>query len=100
MKRKLLQWLTLALFALCVWTAYANVLSDDTEVRVKAVNALEKMLGEKIELEHFRGDRGMIEETIEYEVRKKGRFVVTCRRPYIAFGEHVCVVTTTPQLWK
>lgn len=34
--RQLFQWFTALLLVVCVWTAYANVLSDDTAVRAKA----------------------------------------------------------------
>jgi hypothetical protein len=94
MKRKIFRWGTLILFVLSVWTAYANVLSDDAEVRTKARAAIVKAsgCGENCTLQGLRGDRGMFEETIELDVVKHGHFVAVCRRAYISFGEHTCTV--------
>lgn len=90
MKRRLFQWFTAALIVLSVWTAYANVFSDDTDVRAKARLALG--CGGDCRLEGMRGERGMLEERIEYDVIGRGHYVVVCRRPYIAFGDHACEV--------
>ena len=35
-RRQIFQWFTALLLVVCVWTAYANVLSDDTDVRAMA----------------------------------------------------------------
>jgi hypothetical protein len=95
MGRKVFQWFTVVLLLASLWTAYANVLSDDTDVRAKAratVNAAAGC-GDECKLERLRGDRGMLDETIAYDILKHGHYVVTCRRPYVAFGDHACAVT-------
>jgi hypothetical protein len=94
MRRRIFQWFTALLLVLCVWTAYANVMSDDTEVRAKARAAVNKAAGcgEDCKLEGFRGERGMITEEIAYDVLRRGHYVVQCRRAYLAFGDYECVV--------
>lgn len=97
-RRAAFRYLTIVLFALSVWTAYANVVSDDSEVRAKAREAVGQVAGcgDVCQLEGLRGDRGMLSETIEYDVRGRGHFVVVCRRAFVAFGEHTCVVKDAP----
>jgi hypothetical protein len=93
--RKILQWLTLALLAVSMWTVYANVLSDDAEVRVKARTAVNTAAGcgDACRLENLRGERGMLEERIEYDLVKQGHYVVVCRRAFIVAGDYRCEVT-------
>jgi hypothetical protein len=90
--RRIFQWFTFFLFVLTAWVAWANVLSDDTDVRARARAALGEAAGcgDACKIESLRGDRGMIEEKIEYDVVGRGHFTVVCRRASIAFGEHVC----------
>lgn len=94
-RRQFFQWFTVLLLAACVWTAYANVFSDDTDVRAKARNTVNKAAGcgEDCKLEGLRGERGMLEERIEYDVTKRGHFVVVCRRAFILAGDYGCGVT-------
>lgn len=96
--RKLLRGSLLLLCVGSVWTAYTNVLEDDTEVRAKALAALSEAAGcaGDCRLEGLRGDRGMLSTEIAYDVRGKGRYVVVCRRPFVAAGEHECTVTERP----
>jgi hypothetical protein len=93
-KRRIFQWFTVLLFIVSLWTAYANVLSDDTEVRAKARAAVNTAAGcgDDCKLENMRGDRGMIEERIEYDIRKHGHYVVVCRRAFIVAGDYACDV--------
>ncbi len=92
--RQLFQWFTVLLFGVCVWTAYANVLSDDDDVRAKARTTVNQAAGcgEDCKLEGLRGDRGMLEERIEYDVVKHGHYVVVCRRAFIVAGDYACDV--------
>jgi hypothetical protein len=85
---------TILLLIVSAWTAYANVFSDDTDVRVKAGELARKEAGcgDKCKQTSMHGSRGMIEESIEYEMDKVGTFVVTCRRAYVVAGEHACEV--------
>ncbi len=94
MKRKIFRWLTLSLLVICLWTAYANVLSDDTEVRAKARATVNTAAGcgDDCKLESLRGERGMIEERIEYELLKHGHYVVVCRRAIVIAGDYTCDV--------
>ncbi|GEM_PF-1747997 len=95
MKRRVFQWFTVALLLLSMWTAYANVLSDDTEVREKARATLNAAAGcgDACKLENMRGDRGMFGTEIEYDLVKHGHYVVVCRRAFIVAGDWACEVT-------
>jgi hypothetical protein len=94
-RRQFFQWFTVLLLGACVWTAYANVFSDDNDVRAKARSTVNKAAGcgDECKLEGLRGERGMIEERIEYDVLKRGHFVVVCRRAFILAGDYGCAVT-------
>ncbi len=97
-RRQAFQWFTILVLVLCVWTAYANVLSDDADIRAKARDTvnLAAGCGDDCKVESLRGDRGMLEERIEYELVKRGRYVVVCRRAFIVAGDHACEVTERP----
>lgn len=86
---------TAVLCVLCLWTIYANVLSDDTELRARAAELARQKAGcgDKCKLVHMEGSRGMLSEEIQYTFDGIGMFVVTCRRPFISFGDHVCDAT-------
>ena len=93
--RQLFQWFTILLLGLCVWTAYANVLSDDGDVQAKARATVNEAAGcgDQCKLEGLHGDRGMLEERIEYDVVRHGHYVVVCRRAFIVAGDYGCNVT-------
>jgi hypothetical protein len=86
---------TVVLLLVSVWTVYANVLSDDAEVRAKARATVNQAAGcgDDCKLEGLRGERGMLEERIEYDVVKHGHYVVVCRRAFIVAGDYACTVT-------
>ena len=88
--------LTFVLFGLTAWTLYANVASDDAEVRAKAERTVRDHAGcgEQCRFTGVQGTRGMLAETITYDVAGKGRITVTCARPYVSFGEHECEAAT------
>ena len=90
--RQIFRWLTIVLFFLTLWTGYANVLTDDTEVRAMARTSMGQAAGcgADCKVESLRGERGMFGETIEYDVVKKGHVAVVCRRQYISFGAWTC----------
>ena len=94
-RRQLFQAFTFLLLIVCVWTAYANVLSDDADVRAMARATVNQAAGcgESCKLEGMRGERGMLEERIEYDVLGKGHYVVVCRRAFIVAGDYACEVT-------
>ena len=83
---------TILLLIVSGWTAYANVFSDDTDVRAKAGELARKEAGcgDKCKQTSMRGNRGMIEESIEYEMDKVGTILVTSRRANIVFGDYAC----------
>jgi hypothetical protein len=84
--------LTIVLLIACIWTAYANVFSDDTDVRATA-GALARTkagCGDKCKVTDMRGSRGMFEESISYEIDRVGSFVVTCKRAYVIAGDYAC----------
>ena len=93
--RQLFQWFTVLLLILCVWTAYANVLTDDGDVRAMARATVNQAAGcgDDCKLEGLHGDRGMLEERIEYDVVRHGHYVVVCRRALIVAGDYACNVT-------
>ena len=90
--RVVLRALTFVLFGLCLWTAYANVFSDDTAVRAQAGQLARTTAGcgDTCKVVGMEGDRGMISETITFTIDGKGQIVVTCRRALVAFGEYEC----------
>ena len=93
---KWLAWLVVAGFlGLSIWTAYTNVFSDDTAVRARADKlAREKAgCGDACKMVRTEGSRGILEERLEYTYTRMGVVTVSCRRPYIAFGEYVCTAT-------
>jgi hypothetical protein len=96
--RRVFQAFTLVLLLVTGWTAYANVISDDMDVRNKARAAVNQAAGcgNDCKLEGLRGERGMFEERIEYDVVKRGHFVVVCRREHVALGDYACTVTESP----
>jgi hypothetical protein len=89
-------WIPIAVIVgLCLWTVYANVLSDDVAVRATAELAARAKAGcgEKCSLSRMEGSRGAFKETIEFSFRDAGTVIVTCKRPYIAFGDYACTAT-------
>jgi hypothetical protein len=84
--------LTIILLLVSGWTAYANVFSDDTDVRAKAGELARKEAGcgDKCRQTSMHGNRGMIEESIDYEMDRVGTITVTCRRANIVFGDYGC----------
>ncbi|CAN5910205.1 hypothetical protein BH11MYX4_BH11MYX4_66750 [soil metagenome] len=95
--RKVFRIFTILLLGVCLWTAYANVFSDDTAVRAKANDLARKTAGcgDKCKVTSIRGNRGMLDETTEYDVEGPGagHYVVVCRRAQIVVGEYGCEVT-------
>lgn len=94
-RRRLFQWFTVVLFLVCAWTVYANVLSDDAVVREMARATVVQAVGcgDDCKLAGLRGDRGMLETRIEYDVVAHGHYVVVCRRAFIVAGDYTCEVS-------
>ncbi len=91
-KRKIWRYLTLVLFLACVWTIFANVLEDDAEVRALAEKRARARAGcdEKCKVVGVHGSRGMIDETITYDIDAFGQVVATCRRAFVIAGAYAC----------
>ena len=83
---------TIALLFVAIWTAYENVFSDDTDLRARAGDLARKEAGcgDKCKVSGMRGSRGMIEESIDYDMDGVGGYQVTCRRAYVIAGEYTC----------
>lgn len=92
--RRLFRALTFVLFVVCVWTIYANVLSDDTAVRALAGDTARKTAGcgDKCKVVGMEGERGMLSEVITFTMEGKGQYVATCRRSAVVFGDYACTV--------
>lgn len=95
--RKLFRIFTFLLLGVCIWTAYANVFSDDTAVRAKANETARAKAGcgDKCKVTNMRGNRGMLDETIDFDVEGAGagHYAVVCRRAQIIVGDYACTVS-------
>jgi hypothetical protein len=83
----------LAVFlGLALVTVYRNVLADDLAVRSLAENTAraKATCGEKCVLLHMEGSRGAFSESLEFQFRGREPVAVTCKRPYITFGDYAC----------
>src|SRR4051794_13248691 len=88
---------TIVLLCVSIWTAYANVFSDDTAVRASAGDLARKTAGcgDKCKVANINGSRGMFGTTLEYDIdgAGAGHYVVTCRRANVIFGDYACVAS-------
>lgn len=86
---------TIILLLLTIFTAYQNVFSDDTDLRARAGELARKEAGcgDKCKQTGMRGNRGMLDETIEYDMDGVGGFVVTCRRAHVIAGDYACTAS-------
>lgn len=96
--RKAFSAFTFVLLGLCVWTIFANILSDDTELRARAAELAKKAAGcgEKCKAVAMSSERGMIHETVECTFESIGKFVVECRRTYVIAGDYECNASRAP----
>src|SRR5438128_11255706 len=94
-RKKAFRIFTIVLLVVSVWTAYANVCSDDTEVLANARELVNKEAGcgDQCKLTGMKGERGMISKHVEYDIAGKGHYVATCRRKFIIAGDYACEVT-------
>lgn len=90
--RKIFRAFTFVLFGLCVWAIVANLLSDDTAVRAQAGAVARKTAGcgDACKVVGMHGERGMLGETITFDIDGKGQVVVACRRAFVVAGEYAC----------
>lgn len=93
--RRLFRIGTFVLFAVCLWTIYSNVLSDDTAVRAQAGELARKDAGcgDKCKVVGMNGERGMLSEVITFTIDGKGQTVVTCRRAFVIAGDYACTAS-------
>jgi hypothetical protein len=89
---RLFRVLAIALLGVAIWMAYANVFSDDTALRARAgeLARTEAGCGDKCKVTGMRGSRGMLEESLEYDMDGSPGWVVTCRRAYVIAGDYTC----------
>lgn len=90
--RLLFRGFTVVVLMVSIWTAYANVFSDDTVVRARAGALARKKAGcgDKCKVTGMSGSRGMFAESIEYDIDGVGRVLVACRRAWIIAGDYTC----------
>lgn len=90
--RRVFRGATFVLFLACLWTIYANILSDDTAVRAQAGEVVRKTAGcaDKCKVVGMEGERGMVSEVITFTIDGKGQYVVTCRRAFVIAGDYAC----------
>lgn len=90
--RRVFRGVTAVLFVACLWTIYANVLSDDTAVRAQAgeVARTTAGCGDKCRVVGMEGERGMLSEVITFTMEGKGQYVATCRRSLVIAGDYTC----------
>ena len=93
--RRVFRGLTFVLFFVCLWTIWANVLSDDMAVRAKAGDLARKTAGcgDKCKVVGMEGDRGMLSETIRFTIDGQGQVVVDCRRAFVIVGDYACTAS-------
>lgn len=90
--RRILRTGLFLVFVLSAWATYANVLSDDTEVRALADSVAHKTAGcgDGCKVTSTRGERGVLSTSVEYDFVGHGHVAVVCRRPWVAFGDWAC----------
>ena len=95
MKRRVFQGFTVVLAILCGIAVYFNIVTDDLEVRKLARSTVNQAAGcgDNCKLSGLRGDRGMLSETLEYDVQDHGHWLITCRRAFVVIGDYACAVT-------
>ena len=83
-----------ALLALTAFTAYRNVLADDSAVRTMAEKRARDTAGcGDCKTTRIEGKRGMLSESFDFTMQNDTAVAVSCRRPYIAFGDYACTAT-------
>ena len=95
MKRKAFRIATYLALAVCLWTIYLNVLSDDATVRARAEKTARAAAGcgEKCKITGIHGSRGMIDLDVTYDIDAFGQMLVTCRRAYVIAGDYACTAS-------
>lgn len=84
----------LALVALTAFTVYRNVLADDSAVRTMAEQRARGSAGcTDCKVTRIEGTRGVLSESYEFTMQNGASVAVSCRRPYIAFGNYACTAT-------
>jgi len=84
--------LVIALIAVSAFTVYRNVLADDSAVRAMA-ETLAHDTCHDCKTTRIEGKRGVLGESFEFTMQNGAGVAISCRRPYIAFGEYACTAT-------
>ncbi len=84
----------IALIALMAFIVYRNVLADDSAVRAMAETLARDTAGcGDCKATRIEGKRGVVSESFEFTMQNGAGVAVSCRRPYIAFGDYACTAT-------
>jgi Tfp pilus assembly protein PilV len=82
----------IALLALVAFTVYRNVFADDSAVRAMA-ETLARDTCSTCKVTRIEGKRGVLEESFDFTMQNGAGVAISCRRPYIAFGDVACTAT-------
>ena len=82
----------IALIALTAFSVYRNVLADDSAVRAMA-QTLAHDTCHDCKATRIEGKRGVLSESFDFTMQNGARVAISCRRPYIAFGDYACTAT-------
>jgi hypothetical protein len=86
--------LVIALFAVTAFTTYRNVFADDSAVRATAEKLARDTAGcSDCKVTRIEGRRGVFSESFGLTMQNGVGVAVSCRRPYIAFGDYACTAT-------
>jgi len=87
--------LIIAFLVLSAVTTYRNVFADDSAVRAmaeKLAHDTARCSGD-CKTTRIEGKRGVFSETFEFQMQNGTAVGVSCRRPYVAFGDYACTAT-------
>ena len=92
MRSRITTILLVIVFGVVGWAVYSNVMSDDTAVRQMAeVRARASAgCGAKCVVKKLEGNRGLLNEQIQFEFSDGTKVLVECKRKYIGFGSYTC----------
>ena len=82
----------IALIALTAFTMYRNVLTDDSTVRAMA-ETLAHDTCHDYKTTRIEDKRDVLSESFEFTMQNSASIAISCRRPYIAFGDYACTAT-------
>ncbi|HEX5061245.1 MAG TPA: hypothetical protein VFV99_17885 [Kofleriaceae bacterium] len=95
MARTIIGAFIIAFLVLCAVTTYRNVFADDSAVRAMAEKLAHDTGGctGDCKTTRIEGKRGVFSTAFEFTMQNGAGIGVTCRRPYVAFGDYACTAT-------